>query len=245
MLKYTLRPLKEEYETIVVSVTEIEKALNPSQFTCKDPKKMANIFWVGSLVEDIVFATISKWKEYWLEQCKIAREYMDKNNMKYSTLSWKPDKQMEFLYDWLEQIVEHTRPFEAQYDMRNFRMLCELECSSYKVILSWELDWWMDWVAIWDCKTAWQKWKEDEKRWQWCYQWRFYPFMQMLAHPDVNEMAFNYWIFTKQKTIQFQQMEHIVTRKECERFVKEKIYEYLKLLKEWVLENKTTVLERM
>ena len=69
--------------------------------------------------------------------------------------------------------------------------------------------------------------------------------MQMLAHPDVNEMAFNYWIFTKQKTIQFQQMEHIVTRGECERFVKEKIYEYLKLLKEWVLENKTTVLERM
>ena len=41
----------------------------------------------------------------------------------------------------LEQIVEHVRPFEAQYDMRNFRMLCELDCSSYKVILTGEVDW--------------------------------------------------------------------------------------------------------
>ena len=55
---------KEIIETLLrikpSAVRKIEKALNPSQFTCKDPKKMANIFWVGSLVEDIVFATISK-----------------------------------------------------------------------------------------------------------------------------------------------------------------------------------------
>jgi len=245
MLYKELRPLKEDYETIVVSVTEIEKALNPSQFVCKDPKKMANIFWVGSLVEDIVFATISKWKEFWLEQCQIARKYMDKQRMHYYTSSWNEDKQMQFLYDWLEQIVEYTRPFEAQYDLRNFRMLCELDCSSYKVILSWELDWGMDWYAIWDCKTAWTKWKEDERWNNLCYQWRFYPFMQMLAHPETNEMSFNYWVFTKQKKIQFQRIEHIVTREECERFVKEKIYEYLKWLKEWTLKNDTTVLERM
>ena len=245
MLYKEIRPLKEDYETIVISVTEIEKALCPSPFVCKDPKKSANIFWVGSLVEDIVWATISKGKEYWLEQCDIIRKYMDKNHMKYYTSSWNEDKQMQWLYDWLEQIVELACPYQAQYELRNFRMLCELDCSSYKVILSWELDWWMDWVAIWDCKTAWKKWNEEEKWLTSCFQWRFYPFMQMLAHPEVNEMWFNYRVFTKQKTIQLQKLEKIVTREECEQFVKEKLYEYLKRLKEWSLECNSTVIERM
>lgn len=245
MQHYTLRPLKENYKTIIVSVTEIEKALVPFKYACTDEKKSANIFWAWHLVEQIVWATISKGREYWLEQVDIVRKYMDKENMKYNTSSWKPDKQFEFLYDWLEQIVEHCRPFEAQYDMRNFRMLCELECSSYKVILTGEIDWWMNWIAIWDCKTSWTKWKEDEKWEQGCFQWRFYPFMMMLANPDCNEVAFNYWVLTKQKTIQFQQIEHIVTREECERFVKEKMYDYLEKLNNGEVEWKSTALDRM
>ena len=191
MLHHELRPLKEEHETIIVSVTEIEKALSPIKYTSVDEVKSANIFWIGHLVEQIVYATITKWKEYWLEQCKIVRKYMDAERMKYYSTSWKLDKQFEWIYNWLEQIVELTRPFEAQYDLRNFRMMCELDCSSYKVILTWEVDWWMDGVAIWDCKTASSKWKEDERWENGCYQWRFYPFMMMLANPDVDTMAFS------------------------------------------------------
>jgi len=245
MQHYVLRPLKENYKTIIVSVTEIEKALVPFKYACTDEKKSANIFWAWHLVEQIVWATISKGKEYWLEQVDIVRRYMDKDNMKYNTSSWKPDKQFEFLYDWLEQIVEHVRPFEAQYDMRNFRMLCELDCSSYKVILTGEVDWWMNWAAIWDCKTSGSKWKEDEKWEQWCFQWRFYPFMMMLANPGCNEVAFYYWVFTKQKTIQFQQIEHIVTKEEALRFVKDKMYDYLEKLNNGELEWKSTALDRM
>ena len=245
MLHYTLRPLKENYKTIVLSVTEIEKALSPSKYISTDLKKSTNIFWVWHLVEQIVWATISKWKEYWIEQCNIIRKYMDKENMKYNSSSWKPDKQFEFLYDWLEQIVELTRPFEAQYDLRNYRMLCELDCSSYKVLLSWEVDWWMDWIAIWDCKTASSKWKEEERRETGCYQARFYPFMMMLAHPETDEIGFNYWVFTKQKTIQLQKIEKILNREECERFVKEKMYDYLEKLSKWDLETNSTVLDRM
>lgn len=245
MLHYELRPLKENYKTIVLSVTEIEKALTPSKFICQDPKKSANIFWVWHLVEQIVWATISKWKEYGIEQCNIIRNYMDKEYMKYNSSSWKPDKQFEFLYDWLEQIVELTRPYEAQYDLRNYRMLCELDCSSYKVLLSGELDWGMDNCCIWDCKTASSKWKEDERWEQACFQWRFYPFMMMLAHPETNEIWFNYWVFTKQKTIQFQQIEHIVSRDEATRFVKDKMYDYLEKLSKGELNGESTVLDRM
>lgn len=245
MQHYVLRPLKENYKTIIVSVTEIEKALVPFKYAVTDEKKSANIFWAWHLVEQIVWATISKGKEFWMEQIDIIRKYMDKNNMKYNTSSWKPDKQFEFLYDGLEQIVEHVRPFEASYDMRNFRMLCELDCSSYKVILTGEIDWWMNGIAIWDCKTSWTKWKEDEKWEQGCFQWRFYPFMMMLANPDCDEISFNYWVFTKQKTIQFQKIERTVTREEALRFVKDKMYDYLEKLNNGELDWKTTALDRM
>lgn len=245
MLYKKLWPLKEDYKTIVLSVTEIEHALSQVKYTSVDEKKSANIFWTWHLVEQVAWATISKWKEYWLEQCEIIRKYMDANRMKYYSSSWKLDKQFERVYNWLEQIVELTWPYEAQYDLRNFRMMCELDCSSYKVILSWELDWGMDWVAIWDCKTAWTKWNAEERRETWCYQARFYPFIMMLAHPETNEIAFNYWVYTKQKTIQLQQIEHILTRDECEKFVREKMYQYLEKLARGDIDWKSTVLDRM
>jgi len=45
MKHYVLRPLKEEYETISVSVTDIEKALVNYPYKSSDVKKMANTFW--------------------------------------------------------------------------------------------------------------------------------------------------------------------------------------------------------
>lgn len=245
MKKYILRPLKDDYETISVSVTDIEKALVTYPYKSNDIKKQANTFWCWNLVEWLVFDTISKWKEYWLEKINIIRGMMDKENMHYYSPKWIEDKKFQFLYDWLEQIVEYVRPYEAQYDLRNTRMLCELDCSSYKVILTGEVDWWMDWCCIRDCKTASSKWKEDEKWETACFQWRYYPFMQMLIHPEVNEIAFNYRIFTLQKTIQFQQIEHIVTREEAFKFVKKTMYEYLSKLKSWDTNLDWTILERM
>jgi hypothetical protein len=54
--------------------------------------------------------------------------------------------------------------------------------------------------------------------------------MMMLANPDCDEISFNYWVFTKQKTIQFQKIERTVTREEALRFVKDKMYDYLEKL---------------
>ena len=60
----------------------------------------------------------------------------------------------------------------------------------------------MDGVALFDCKTAKKKRNENEKRQFECFQGRFYPWFQFLAHPEVDTIAFSYLIFTKQKTIQ-------------------------------------------
>ena len=62
MLYHCFAPLKEEYETIVISPTELEKALVPTPDFMKqdDLKKRTATFWAGNIVEDIVRNTISK-----------------------------------------------------------------------------------------------------------------------------------------------------------------------------------------
>ena len=79
MLYKQYYPLKEDYKTIIVSVTEIEKALVPTpSFVWElEPKKKANTFWVGSLIEDIVWARIQYWQEAAMRQVEICMKPYD------------------------------------------------------------------------------------------------------------------------------------------------------------------------
>lgn len=249
MLYKQLAPLKEDYKTIIVSVTEIEKALVPTpSFVWElEPKKKANTFWVGNLVEDIVFANINQGEEAAQKQIEICRRLMNPERMKYYSTSGVEDKQFSWLYDWLEQLIplsaEYRMPWE--YDIRNLRSAVEVDFSGYKVILTWEIDWGIDGQMLFDCKTSKKKWDENEKREFGCYQWRFYPWFQFLAHPEVENIAFSYLVFTKQKTIQHQNITHIVTRQQAEDFVKEKLYQYLLWVHKWEIEASEGSLDRM
>lgn len=247
MLYYEFHKLKPEYETLTLSVTEIEKWLNPQPANrqIKDPKKKANTFWVWHIVEDIVWTTISQWEEEWLMACRRWRQYMNPDRMKYFTPSWVEDKQFQWLYDWLEQIVEHVKDRHWVYDLRNARAMVEIDYSWYKILLSGECDWWIDGCCLWDCKTAKQKWDPVMRQLEWCYQARYYSWMQMLAHPEVNEIDFNYRIFTKQKKIQFQEMPMHLTREWATEFVKTSLFEYLKQLKKWDIQYEDSSLDRM
>lgn len=249
MLYKEFAPLKEDYKTIIVSVTEIEKALTPtpSFVTELSPKKKANTYWVWNLIENIIFANINQWEEFARKEIEICKRMMNPERMKYYSPSWVEDKQFQRLYDWLDQLIPLSKPYEAlgMYDIRNLRSAVEVDFSGYKVILTGEIDWWMDGVALFDCKTAKKKWNETEKRELECYQGRFYPWFQFLAHPDVDTLAFSYLIFTKQKTIQHQNITHMVTREEAEEFVKQKLYEYLLWVHKGEIETTENSLLRM
>ena len=231
MLYHCFAPLKEDYKTIIVSVTEIEKALTPtpSFVTELEPKKKANTYRMGNLVENIIFANINQWQEAAQREIEVCRRMMNPERMRYFSPSWVEDKQFQFLYDWLEQLIPLSKTYEAigLYDIRNLRSAVEVDFSWFKVILTWEIDWWMDGVALFDCKTAKKKRNENEKRQFECFQGRFYPWFQFLAHPEVETISFSYLIFTKQKTIQHQNITRMVTREEAEEFVKSKLYDYL------------------
>lgn len=231
MLYYQFAPLKDDYKTIIVSVTEIEKALVPTPPFVQElePKKKANTYWIGNLVENIVFARINQWVEAAQHQIEIARSMMNPERMKYYSSSGVLDSQFLWLYDWLEQLIPLAEQYEAiwMYDIRNLRSAVEVDFSGYKIILTGEIDWGINWSMLFDCKTAKKKWNETEKRDFWCYQWRFYPWFQFLQHPDIDVIAFSYLVFTKQKKIQHQNITHIISRDEAEQFVKEKLYDYL------------------
>lgn len=249
MLYKEFAPLKEDYKTIIVSVTEIEKALTPKNAFIQElePKKKANTFWVGNLVENIVFANINQWEEAAQHQIEIARKLMNPERMKYYSSSWVEDKQFAWLYEGLEQLIPLSKPYEAigMYDIRNLRSAVEIDFSWYKVILTGEIDWAIDGSMLFDCKTAKKKWNEAEKRELECYQWRFYPFFQFLAHPDIESVSFSYLVFTKQKTIQHQNITHIIKRDEAEEFVKQKLYDYLLWVHKGQIEITEGSLDRM
>lgn len=249
MLYHCFKELKPDYKTIIVSVTEIEKALvpTPSFVTELEPKKKANTYWVWNLVENIVFARVNQWVEAAQKQIQIARGMMSPERMKYYSPSGVEDKQFLFLYDGLEQLITLAEPYEAigRYDIRNLRSAVEIDFSGYKIILTWEIDWGVDWEMLFDCKTSKKLWNETEKREFWNFQWRFYPRFQFLQHPDLNEIAFTYLVFTKQKKIQFQDITHYIKREEAEEFVRQKLYDYLIWVHEGNIQATEDSLSRM
>ena len=85
MQYYEFAPLKEDYKTIIVSVTEIEKALTPtpSFVTELEPKKKVNTYRVGNLIENIIFANINQGEEAAQREIAICRRLMNPERMKY------------------------------------------------------------------------------------------------------------------------------------------------------------------
>lgn len=249
MLFKEFAPLKEDYKTIIVSITEIEKALVPTPpFVGElEPKKKANTYWVGSLIENLFWSRIQYWQEYAQKQIEITRRMMNPERMKYYSPSGVLDKQFERVYNWLEKIVALAVPYEAiwMYDLRSVRNMVEVHYSWYRVIVSWELDRGIDGVALYDAKSAKKKWNEKEKREFGCYQARFYSRMQFLQNPDLEEIPFSYLVITKQATPQLQDITHIIKRQEAEDFVKDKLYQYLLGVHKWEIETTEWSLERM
>lgn len=248
MLYKQYYPLKEDYKTIIVSVTEIEKALVPTpSFVWElEPKKKANTFWVGSLIEDIVWARIQYWQEAAMKQVEICRKMMNPERMRYYSPSWVEDRQFRRVYDWLEKIVESAWQYEALwlYDIRSLRSMAEIDFSWFKVILSGEIDFWFDGQALFDCKSS------KKKRWNdkyelGCFQWRFYPWFQFLMHPEIEDISFSYLIRTKQAKPQHQNITNIITRKEADDFVKDKLYQYLLKVHDGEIQPTEGSLDRM
>lgn len=98
---------------------------------------------------------------------------------------------------------------------------------------------------LWDVKTAKKAWNEEEK-WQFgCYQARFYSWMQFLAHPEAEKIAFSYIIFIKNKKLKLQNITHILTKDECETFVWDKLKEYLTKVHSGEIQSSEEALDRL
>lgn len=249
MLYKELRPLKEKYETIVVSPTTIERELNPTpDFMIQhDVKKKAATFWLGNVTEDICWTAISQWKEAWYDKCNQWRQYMNANRMLFYSPSWVLDKKFQWFYDWMEQIVDLSEPYEWIwiYNLRSHNSLVEVDASWYKLIIKGECDFGIDGTILYDCKTASSR-RDTSSKWlTWCYQARFYPRMQFLSHPELDKIPFVYLIFVKNKKMQLQEFKVEVTREEAEWFVKMVLKEYLTKVKNWEIKTSEEALDRL
>lgn len=248
MLYHSFAPLKEDYETIVISPSTLEKELAPKNpfVTEQETKKKASTFWLWNIIEDIVRVTITKWKEAGYDKCRVWREYMNPERMRFYSSSGTEDKTFKRVYDGLEKYVDLAMPYYGGdiYNLRSHNSLVEIDASGYKVILKWECDWAIDWEYIYDCKTSKSAWK-DEKRELGCYQARFYSWMQFLAHPDLESISFSYLVFIKNAKPKLQEIKHILTREECETFVRDRLKEYLTKVHSWEIKTSEEALDRL
>lgn len=249
MLYHCFAELKPEYETIVISPSTLEKELAPKNpfVTEQEIKKKAATFWLWNIVEDIVRTTITQWKEAGYNKCRIRREYINPARMNFFSPSGVQDKTFLWVYEWLEKYVDLAMPYydEKAYNLRSHNSLVEIDASWYKVILKWECDFWVDGQCLWDIKTAKKAWNETEKREFWCYQARFYSWMQFLAHPEISTISFSYLIFIKNKSPKLQEMVNILTKEECESFVWEKLKNYLTKVHRWEIQTSEEALDRL
>lgn len=248
MLYYSFAPLKEDYETIVISPSTLEKELAPKNpfVTEQETKKKASTFWLWNIIEDIVRVTITKWKEAGYDKCRVWREYMNPERMRFYSSSGTEDKTFKRVYDGLEKYVDLAMPYygEGIYNLRSHNSLVEIAASWYDVILKWECDRGIDWEYLYDCKTSKSAWK-DEKRELGCYQARFYSWMQFLAHPDLESISFSYLVFIKNAKPKLQEIKHILTREECETFVRDRLKEYLTKVHNWEIKTSEEALDRL
>lgn len=246
MLHYEFAPLKEDYRIITISPSELESALVPSAFVQEDVRKRFLTLQMGHMCEAIAWATISNDTDDMAKHlCEVTRGYLNPELMHfYSPTSGKEDKKFVWLYEWLEQIIDLYRPYRWTYDLRNYRAGVEIDFSWYKILLTGELDRWINWYHLYDNKTASSK-RDLDARWAVnCFQARFYSWMNMLAN-DIGELDFTYLITVKNKKLLLQDMTHTLTREECEKFVYDKLYKYCLWLHNGDIEDKSTAMQRM
>lgn len=245
MLYKEFAPLKEDYKIITISPSELESKLVPSPFTQDDVRKRFLTLQVWHMAEAIAWATISNDTDDMAKHmCEITRSYLDPNLMHFYSSSWKEDKKFIWLYEWLEQIIDLYRPYRNTYDLRNYRAWVEIDFSGYKILLTGELDRWINGYHLYDNKTASSKW-DLEARWAVnCFQARFYSWMNMLAN-DINQIDFTYLITVKNKKMLLQEMTHTLTREECEQFVYDKLYQYCLWLHNGSIDDNSTAMQRM
>ena len=171
---------------------------------------------------------------------------MNPERMRFYSSSGTEDKTFKRVYDGLEKYVDLAMPYYGGdiYNLRSHNSLVEIDASGYKVILKWECDWAIDWEYVYDCKTSKSAWK-DEKRELGCYQARFYSWMQFLSHPELESISFTYLVFIKNAKPKLQDITHILTRWECEAFVRDRLKEYLTKVHNWEIKTSEEALDRL
>lgn len=229
------RKLKEDYKTITVSATELQRFLFPPMYTIDDKEVMEEVFTYWDYVEQIWNATI-RWRteqearEWW---------YAVADYVKSVILSWdrKRDEDKKKDFEWLalncRNIVDLTIKnwlHEIDRLTYNFRQKIAIEAWWYKVILSWEYDAAQPGMFIADCKTAWTKW--DDQKINNSRQKVYYPLMDMhyAWASDDDTIVFSYQIFTKHKKTQFQFEMSEITYWEAKKILEEDLFKYLKHL---------------
>lgn len=197
------RPLKDEYQTILIRCTTLEKFVNPPEFIVKDPRRLDDIFAMWTQVHEIChnMATKQKYRDaekalYVMTEPSIPedeehRKIIDKRIKEAEWIIWNIPKYKEILkyYD----IIGNYKSYEQTFQI-------EIECSWYLVILQGTMDAELMNDELLDYKTASTMYTEEmvkKKRQQY-----YYTVLHNVVNETEQDKYFTYLCITKHKKAQ-------------------------------------------
>lgn len=142
------------------------------------------------------------------------------------------EKESKYINNCVTLANRHNLP---NFMVTENEYIAEFDVGKDKVEITWHVDWIVDSDYIVDIKSSKNKWTEDSLKHK--LQRKMYPVLYALARYDKESLheinlKFDYWIFTKQVTPQFQGFRMNVN-------IWQSYWEIAKLVKDYVLSDKT------
>lgn len=231
MIKDTFWELRDDYEEIDLRWSMLNAFMNPSPFSFPSSQSKDECMIIWDAVHHIIQNTLLVWIDSWYNMCK--EQSIILQNLK----PWVREKELWWvvsnLYEYANIAHNNIIPLYGNMDAMETKYQLQIECSWYLVNFSWTMDlikYNYQWIPlIIDIKTSWSKWnnsKHDEQR-----QQMYYAYLYNAVRKTQDNIRFVYLVVTKQKKVQYQIMEKIITYEEAKKVLMDDIKIYLTNLK--------------
>lgn len=223
MLRNVFWDLKEWYKEIELRSSMLNSFLNPSPFEFTNTNSKAECMSIWDSVHHIMQNTMLVWIESWLFLAKECRHILQ-------CMSPHERKEMKFIIDNLEEYANIAERFTREnwmIDAMETKYQTMIECSWYLVNFSGTMDAVIcnNEPVIIDIKTSWSK--RDQYKADWQRQKYYYAYLYNAVRKQNLPIKFIYLVVTKQKKVQVQQFEYIISFEDAERITKADMRTYL------------------
>lgn len=232
MKHLVFHPPKKEQILIEQRCSALNVFTNPMDFERPNHDMKAETMTMWDRIHDIVQYTMMMWEEKWLEvveqhikELKTLWPYHYEDQYRWFT-TWSAYQYVELAKQYTCQKIEQKRT-------------AIIDFSWYQVYFSWSSDaedknidvWWDTYGQIVDIKSSRAKWKQEQADNE---RQKYYYTLLKCFYEWLDWCKFSYNIYTKQKTVQHQVFEYLISYEEAFNVTKNDLKFYIMSQDVWL-----------